>query len=151
MNFKLELTNPEDFNKFIEQGIKAVSLALNYTATEAWGNVRKESPVDHGRLAGSWQLQQDGKDYHIYSNVEYALNVHEGTGIHGPKGQPIEILPKYKKALYWPGASHPVSRVLHPGQKPNKFADRALSKTESRTGEFIDRAIRETLGGLNNA
>lgn len=30
-----------------------------------------------------------------------------------------------KKALYWPGASHPVTHVNHPGTKPNDYRNRA--------------------------
>lgn len=146
MKIKMDFTNPEVLDQFVDAGIEAIDKALNYTAIEAWGNIRKESPVDHGRLAGSWELTQEGRNYRIFSNVEYVLAVHEGTGIHGPKGEPIEILPKNKKALYWPGADHPVARVLHPGQKPNRFVDRSLRMTEDRTGEFIDRAIREVMG-----
>lgn len=55
----------------------------------------------------------DGKNYVLYlaHGVEYGVFLEEGT-------KPHEIRPRNKKALYWPGASHPVKRVKHPGSRP---------------------------------
>ncbi len=135
----------QQIRRFAEMSRKAIVLAIKYTAQEVWGEIRKEAPVDHGRLAGSFALAAVSElSWRIHSNVHYALHVHEGTGIHGPTGQPYEILPVNKKALYWPGARHPVARVLHPGIKGNPYAERAMDNASRRTDEFISRAIRET-------
>ena len=40
--------------------------------------------------------------------------------------RPIHI-PKDKKALYWPGAAHPVRKVNHPGSKANDFMGRIVA------------------------
>lgn len=53
----------------------------------------------------------------------YALYVHEGT-------RPYEIVPVRKKALWWPGALHPVRRVRHPGIKANPFVERTFNITK---------------------
>ena len=42
--------------------------------------------------------------------MEYAA-IHQFGGRTAPR----TIRPKRKKALYWPGAAHPVARVDHPG------------------------------------
>jgi HK97 gp10 family phage protein len=63
----------------------------------------------------------------VGTSVPYAKYVHEGTGAR-------VIVPVNKKALYWPGAAHPVRRVNHPGTKANPFMRRAL---EMRRGEVI--------------
>lgn len=137
MDIKIEGWSQEDFERLIRKARQAISLAIKYTATEVWGNVRKEAPVDHGRLAGSFQLDQvDDLSYRIWSGVEYALAVHEGT-------KPHVIEPKKKKALYWDGARHPVKRVMHPGTQANPYADRAIEQASSRSDEFISRALRE--------
>jgi len=49
--------------------------------------------------------------------ASYAPFVEFGT-------KPHTIVPKDKKALYWPGAAHPVARVNHPGTKANPFMER---------------------------
>lgn len=137
MDIKIEGLSQEDFERLIRKARQAIALAIKYTATEVWGNIRKEAPVDHGRLAGSFQLDQvDDLTYRIWSGVEYALAVHEGT-------KPHEIKPKTKKALYWEGARHPVKRVMHPGTQANPYADRAIEQASSRMNEFISRALRE--------
>ena len=137
MDIKIEGLSQKDFDRLIRTARRAIALAIKYTATEVWGNVRKEAPVDHGRLAGSFQLDQvDDLTYRIWSGVEYALAVHEGTNPH-------VIEPKNKKALYWNGAKHPVRRVMHPGTQANPYADRAIEQASSRMNEFISRALRE--------
>ena len=54
----------------------------------------------------------------LRSRVEYATIQHEGGTI-----PPHVIRPKFKKALFWPGAAHPVKKVNHPGGtiRPTKF------------------------------
>lgn len=51
--------------------------------------------------------------------VPYARPVHDGAAPH-------VIVPVNKKALFWPGAAHPVRRVNHPGNRANPFLKRAL-------------------------
>ncbi len=113
--------------------------AIKLTATELWGQVKQEAPVDHGRLAGSFAIDQiNPLSWQVYTNVEYALAVHEGTGPH-------DIYPVHKKALYWPGADHPVKHVSHPGTAANPFGDRAISNTEERIDDFTQIAIDEIM------
>ncbi len=49
---------------------------------------------------------------------QYGLWLEKGTGIHGPAGRMFAIKPKFKKALFWPGAKHPVKSVVSPGMAP---------------------------------
>lgn len=57
-------------------------------------------PVDHGILRNSINTEliiRRGPVARIGTKVKYALYVHEGTGIHGPKGQLIK--PKKGKVM----------------------------------------------------
>lgn len=51
------------------------------------------APVDDGPLRASLRTKMEATTREVkgwvYSDLEYALYVHEGTGIYGPKGQPI--------------------------------------------------------------
>lgn len=62
------------------------------------------APVDRGRLRSSitHELVTVRGDLvvRVGSNVAYARFVHEGTGIYGPKGQPIR--PVRARVLSWP-------------------------------------------------
>lgn len=68
--------------------------------------------VDTGRLRSSITHEivsgESGLVARVGSNVEYARFVEEG--IPGRR-----ITPTRKRALYWPGADHPVAYVDHPG------------------------------------
>lgn len=127
-----------------------VALGWKYVATDFWGNIRRESPTDHGRLAGSFVLEKYSElSYHVKSGVEYAMAVYSGTGTRGDislgaSGKPFDIFPVRKKALYWPGAEHPVKAVYdHPGMRSNPYVDRSAETTRARIDEFINRAMRE--------
>lgn len=65
---------------------------------------RRNAPVDQGGLRGSLHMEHatiDGQPaVRIGSNLQYALYVHEGTGIYGPKGTPIR--PNGHPFLRWP-------------------------------------------------
>jgi hypothetical protein len=55
----------------------------------------------------------------IGTPVDYAEAVHEGSRAH-------DIVPRFKRALFWPGAGHPVMRVHHPGTAANPFLREAF-------------------------
>ena len=80
-------------------------------------------------------VSPDGKKGEIRATAPYAKYVHEGTGLFGPFHQLIR--PKTKKALFWPGALHPVKSVK--GQKPNPFFTRALAQVNPQ--EVFDAGI----------
>jgi hypothetical protein len=66
---------------------------------------------DTGALRGSYGVVKPSEGVrHVGSSLEYADFVEFGT-------DPHEILPKNAKALWWPGAAHPVRRVQHPGTR----------------------------------
>jgi hypothetical protein len=73
-----------------------------------------------GRLRDSLRAEVRDKVLRVGSlDCNYATDVEMGTAPH-------VILPKNKKALYWPGARHPVARVNHPGTPPFPYLRPAL-------------------------
>jgi len=76
-----------------------------------------------GRLWARW-----------FPTVKYAVYVHEGT-------RPHEIFPKFKRALYWEGAEHPVKRVRHPGTKPNPFMIKIAKKATPEINKLFLQAL----------
>lgn len=75
----------------------------------------------------------------IGTNLNYARMVSEGT-------RPHRIVPRTAKALFWPGAAHPVRSVNHPGTRPNPYVEDALPAVgaaivnvlEARLGQIIE-------------
>lgn len=77
---------------------------------------------------GAWARFYDDEDYTVF--------VIEGTAAR-------DIFPSTKKALYWPGADHPVAFVHHPGTRANDFVGRAMDE--------VERAADEVLNGVGEA
>ncbi len=141
VSFEIEFDD-EQIRQLAELTQRIVRRAQELTATDVWGNIGREAPTDHGKLAGEWSVEPLGAtDWRIYTNTEYAKWVHDGTGIHGPTGQ--RIVPRNAPFLVfeWQGRTWRLRSVA--GQKPNPYADRAITQTETRTQEFIDRAMAE--------
>ena len=104
-----------------------VKRAVDRTRIDVQNEARRRAPVDTGRLRSSIVSRAEGSGrsvgYVVGSNVNYAAAVEYGTAPH-------VIKPKYKQALYWPGAAHPVAQVNHPGTKAQPFLRPAIEMTE---------------------
>lgn len=104
----------------------AVRVILDNTARIA----RSIVPVDSGRLRHSISTRMEYSRRavrgYVYVKPEYGIYVHEGTGIYGPRGAPIE--PKRGKYLVFTpkGSSQPVFARQVRGQRPQRFLLRAL-------------------------
>ena len=92
----------------------------------------KLAPVRTSNLVNSItsSVSPDGKKGILKATAAYAAFVHQGTGLYGPNKAMILIKAKNKKALFWPGAAHPVKSVKIKGQKANPFFLRAIKETD---------------------
>ena len=100
----------------------------------------EEAPYRTRDLQKSITVVERGRSIAVTAGGDfapYAVNVHEGTGLYGPKHSKYAILPKNKKALAWPGGKHPVKKVMHPGIKPNPFLIRAAGKTLQEVDQIV--------------
>lgn len=107
-------------------GDPAATLDANIEAavTEATlfleGRIKAGTPHRTGNLSRSIQHEIQGKGTPVVKGIiatsqSYALPVETGTGIYGPKRVPFVIKAKPGKALFWPGADHPVKQVTIKG------------------------------------
>jgi HK97 gp10 family phage protein len=103
-----------------------VARAVDRTRIDVQNEARRRAPVDTGRLRSSIVSRTEGGGrqlgYVVGSNVTYAAAVEYGTAPH-------VIVPKNRKALYWPGAAHPVAKVNHPGTRAQPFLRPAIELT----------------------
>ena len=84
------------------------------------GDARDYVPKRTGRLHDSLRAECHDKVLRVGSlDCNYATDVELGTSAH-------VITPRNKKALYWPGADHPVARVNHPGTHAQPYLRVAL-------------------------
>lgn len=103
-----------------------VARAVDRTRIDVQNEARRLVPVDSGRLRSSIVSRAEGGGrslgYVVGSNVVYARAIEFGL-------DEFDIFPKDKKALFWPGAAHPVAKVHHPGIKAQPFLRPAIELT----------------------
>jgi HK97 gp10 family phage protein len=114
--------------------------ATRRTGIRVQNEARRRAPVDTGRLRSSivHRVEERGARFYdvtVGTNVNYAEDVEKGT-------RPHRIYPRKKKALYWPGAMHPVAYVDHPGTRPQPFLEPAIAMADAWLREELARAGR---------
>lgn len=98
------------------------------------------APVDTGNLRASIgvDIDADRLGFEAGPYARYGAAVEFGT-------VPHEIRPRTARALWWPGAQHPVARVQHPGTAPqpymipafNRHVPRAMSAMAHAAGDIL--------------
>ncbi|MCX5522201.1 hypothetical protein OG342_04870 [Streptomyces bobili] len=84
------------------------------------GDARDFVPKASGRLHDSLRAECHDKVLRVGSlDVNYCTAIELGL----PE---MTIVPRNKKALYWPGADHPVAKVNLPARAPQPFLRPAL-------------------------
>ncbi|MEV0220893.1 HK97 gp10 family phage protein [Streptomyces sp. NPDC050704] len=104
----------------------SVTRYLHKLGREIQSDMERMAPVRSGRLrAGMYHEVNRGELRVGVRDVPYWSTVEFGSGPH-------IITPNTKKALSWPGARHPVNRVMHPGTPAQPFMRPALYKHRGR-------------------
>lgn len=93
---------------------KLVQAALTNSANKVQSEQRRRAPHRTGTLQRSILVQIKYPKAEVTAQEKYAIILEDGSG-------PFTIKPKTKKALFWPGAAHPVKMVRHPGIKAKPF------------------------------
>lgn len=93
------------------------------------------------------QVSKDVLEGKVGSPMKYARYLEEGTGVFGPKGTPITILPRSRKGLYWgafdsKGKALVRTRAVVQGIKPRGYFANATSKFIPRYLEIIQDEVR---------
>lgn len=129
---KIDYKIQPDLNKLASkltgdvQGARRAGM-INIVA-EVEARARKYAPVKRSNLAnsGTSEVNAEGSAGTVSFIAPYAKYVHEGTGLYGP--HKTKIVPKGKKALFWPGAPHPIRAVK--GMKGNPFLLKAAKESD---------------------
>lgn len=148
VNFNIEIQGLDKLNANFQKGPKTVydglTRAINKSAMIIVRNVKLVSPVKTGNLRRGVRATFGNLSAKIgVYNAPYAIYVHEGYGPH-------TIYPVRKKALFWPGAMHPVKSVRHPGYKGNPFMKIGLDNSRVEVNKTFDVEIQNILNKLAN-
>ena len=135
MNIRMEVDTSK-LNLDADKINKAVSQELEKTAHRIERQAKELAPIDTGELRRSITTEGSGLDYEISTNLEYSEYIEDGTSPHIINGNPY---------LYWEGASHPVRRVNHPGNKAYLYMETACDTQtediEDRIADIIDKLL----------
>lgn len=97
------ILNTQEINKLLQSPSGAVAQDLLIRGNRVKNAAQRLCPVDQGRLRASisTELAFDEGELvvRVGTNVDYAIYVHNGTGIYGPEKRPI--VPVRAKALRW--------------------------------------------------
>ena len=119
---------------------------LYRAAAEIANNAQDTAPVITRNLRNDIKVHERGRHEFAVGNSKlaaYALYVHEGTGIYGPKKR--KIVPKNAKALRFKAGGRVIYRRSVKGQKPNRYLKRAVDDYLN-SGQFDDAAKTLTVG-----
>ena len=135
MNIRMEVDTSK-LNLDADKINKAVSQELEKTAHRIERQAKELAPIDTGELRRSITTEGSGLDYEISTNLEYSEYIEDGTSPHIINGNPY---------LYWEGASHPVRKVNHPGNKAYLYMETACDTQtediEDRIADIIDKLL----------
>ncbi|HEX3861297.1 MAG TPA: HK97 gp10 family phage protein [Stellaceae bacterium] len=128
MDFQVQIVGLNQLTAKLAQAPQIAAPILQRALTASQAILAKYTtkgivPWRTGFLVQSFRAEVTTGMLRWFPTASYAPYVEFGT-------KPHVILPKDKKALYWPGASHPVARVNHPGTKPNPFLERIISTAQ---------------------
>lgn len=134
-----------------EKMARMVSDAVVKVAADIEGRAKEQAPLDTGNLRNSIQHRQTGRfEAEVAAHAEYAAAVEFGTGVFStdPEAdhQPIVIEPRERRALSWPGAEHPVRRVVQQGQPARPYLVPAAEEERQRFAAAVAKSLRETAG-----
>lgn len=95
---KIEIKLANEYKAFKGQPEKVTQTFLELSSEELTGKIKKETPVDYGKLRGSWTPKLTKNKLVVSNSRNYALFVEKGTGIFSSEGR-HRIFPKNAKVL----------------------------------------------------
>jgi len=123
-----------------EKILRACAKGIDNITADCVRDAKANVPKVTTMLQGSIQMRPAVMKGHNVAglwgsfNCAYVLTVELGS-------PPHIIRPRNKKALYWPGADHPVKLVHHPGTKGKPFlrpaADRLYPQLPARIRSYL--------------
>jgi hypothetical protein len=147
MAYEIKVENLEELRAAFKKAPEITAKELEKATKEAGKTVlateKQEVPIKTGQLRRSITMDYRPISVSIYPTVKYALPVHEGS-------KPHIILPVRKTVLAFKKGGKMIfaRRVNHPGNKPNKFVERTVSKSESPINAFFSKALDNIINFL---
>jgi len=147
MTWNIQIKGTEQLNNKIDPSKydKAIRTTMTLAVKGVKEYAQSIAPYKTGTLRRSIQFQvlNNGLQGIVYQDANiasYGGYVEMGTRAH-------EITPINKRALFWPGADHPMKSVQHPGTKPQPYMQPAYEGKKDWVLQTFNDAIKNLLGG----
>ena|SRR5665213_1473511 len=140
MEFSVQITGLQELIAKLKQAPEIAAPILQRALSASSAILAKHTvkgvvPWKTGFLVQSFRAEMSPGMLRWFPTADYAKYVEFGTAPH-------TILPKDKKALFWPGAAHPVRSVHHPGTKPNQFMERIIAESQDEINATFGQALQ---------
>lgn len=114
----------KDLSKYLSQGMAKACAVVQKSA-------REKAPSDTGALRRSidFEVEEDGTEGVVFSNLEYAPYVEVGTGIHSSKGNGRKTPWVYEGSHGW---------VTTSGNKAQPFLEPAAMENQSEIAKQFE-------------
>jgi hypothetical protein len=164
MKLKFELDDPkvlaEQLNIVLQgraEAIRRVPVsALRQGVFELLAIVQRNVPKRTATLVRSItavvvKISEDISEGRVGTALKYAKFLEEGTGLYGPNRQPIPIVAKNRKALFWgaydgQGGALFRTRVLVKGIKPRHMFGDAIAEFLPRYQQIVEQHLAGAIG-----
>jgi len=123
---------PKQVKWAMVQSVNAVKNSAQGMVAYKTGTLRRSIFTDVSDTGFQGKVTQDS------SVAPYGIYIEYGTAAHA-------INPVNAKALFWPGAAHPVKRVMHPGTSARPFMTPALENNLDTITAYFSQAIKNVV------
>jgi hypothetical protein len=141
MNVRVNIVNAAQESAGMKTKLNALMLRLKTVMRNnrlaLLMDMRRNCPKRTGATAKSIKIvaRDGGLTFTIESDNPNVERLEFGTPPHW-------IFPRFKKALYWAGALHPVRKVFHPGTKAHPYIMPAVNRFTAKILADIERVFK---------
>lgn len=141
MKLEIKLQDQVTFTKIPPDTVLRKFLEISQQQLTA--EVKKVTPVDKGKLRGSWIGKLSRTRLTLTNSRNYAVFVEKGTGIFGPRGH--RIFPKSAKVLHFKAGGADVFTTNVRGQPARHMAEKGLHNFTYRIPNIFHNAVKQTI------
>lgn len=142
---KIEIRLAEEYKVFRNQPERVIRTFLSLSEEELTGKIKKETPVDKGKLRQSWKPQLSRDKLIVRNTRKYAVAVEKGTGIFGPKRH--RIFPKNANVLKADIGGNTIFFTNSRGQPGQHMAEKGFMEYRKRIPNLFRTSIIRNKGG----
>lgn len=142
---KIEIRLAEEFKAFRGQPENVTRTFLSLSEEELTGKIKKETPVDTGKLRGSWTPKLSRDKLEVKNTRNYAVFVEKGTGIFGKKRH--RIFPKNANVLTAKIDGEQIFFTNSRGQPGQHMAEKGFMKYRKRIPNLFRTSVIKHSGG----